>query len=57
MLMVTSANAGIPLVECPKCARTRSLSPSKGILRFPSHDQRKTDVPVTSERWARREMI
>lgn len=57
MLMVVSANAGIRLVECPKCARTCSLSPSKGVLRFPSHNQGKTDVPVTSERWAMREMI
>jgi len=57
MLMVASANAGIRLVECPKCARTRSLSPSKGVLGFPSHDHRKTDVSVTSEQWAMREMI
>src|SRR6266550_4009557 len=32
----------IKLVECPDCLRTRSLSPHNGVLRFPSHDKRKT---------------
>ncbi len=45
--------SGIKLVECPNCASTRSLSPRNGVLRFPSHDQRKTTTPVTSQRWAR----
>jgi AAA domain len=44
--------SGIKLVECPDCARTRSLSPRKGVLRFPSHDKRKTRTPNTDRRWA-----
>jgi hypothetical protein len=40
------------LVECPDCGRTRSLSPSKGVLRFPPHDRRKMQTPVTSKRWS-----
>src|SRR5262249_41042374 len=35
------ADSGVALVECPACARMRSLSPHKGVLRFPSHDRRK----------------
>ena len=45
-------DSGVTLVECPDCARTRSLSPSKGVLRFPSHDKRKTRTPNTDQRWA-----
>ena len=45
-------DSGVTLVACPQCARTRSLSPRKGVLRFPSHDKRKTHAPVTSQRWA-----
>jgi hypothetical protein len=44
--------SGIKLVDCPDCARTRSLSPRKGVLRFPSHDKRKTRTPNTDRRWA-----
>jgi hypothetical protein len=50
-------DSGIQLVECPDCARTRSLSPSKGVLRFPSHDKRKTRTPNTDERWAMEQTI
>jgi hypothetical protein len=46
------ADSGIALVECPDCSRTRSLSPVKGVLRFPSHDRRKMQTPVTSKRWS-----
>ena len=46
------ADSDVALVECPDCSRTRSLSPNKGILRFPSHDRRKMQTPVTSKRWA-----
>ena len=42
----------VSLVECPDCGRTRSLTPRKGVLRFPSHDKRKMQTPVTSKRWA-----
>jgi AAA domain len=46
------ADSGVALVECPACARLRSLSPRKGVLRFPSHDRRKLQTPVTGIRWA-----
>ena len=46
------ADSGVALVECPACARLRSLSPRKGVLRFPSHDRRKLQTPVTGGRWA-----
>jgi len=42
----------VALVECPDCARTRTLSPRNGVLRFPSHDKRKTTTPNTEQRWA-----
>jgi hypothetical protein len=45
-------DSGVALVECPDCARMRSLSPHKGVLRFPSHDRRKLQTPVTGVRWA-----
>ncbi len=48
-------DSGIRLFECPDCARTRSLSPRNGVLRFPSHDKRKTHTPNTDQRWAMRE--
>ncbi len=50
-------DSGVTLVACPKCARTRSLAPRKGVLRFPSHDKRKTHASVTSQRWAMGETI
>src|SRR6266571_8851393 len=46
------ADSGVSLVECPDCGRTRSLTPRKGVLRFPSHERRKMQTPVTSKRWA-----
>src|SRR5712692_5974019 len=45
--------SGIALVECPDCARTRTLEPRRGVLRFSPHDKRKTRTPTTSRRWAR----
>jgi hypothetical protein len=48
--------SGIKLVECPDCASTRSLSPRNGVLRFPSHDKRKTRTPNTDQRWVMGEM-
>jgi AAA domain len=41
------------LVECPDCGRTRTLSPHKGVLRFKSHEKRKTTTPNTGRRWAK----
>lgn len=43
-------DSGISLVECPHCSRTRSLSPVKGVLRFPSHTRRKQQTSLTSTR-------
>ena len=45
-------SSGIALVECPDCASTRTLEPHGGVLRFKSHDKRKTQTPITSRRWA-----
>src|SRR5215469_13183937 len=44
--------SGVKLVECPNCLRTRSLEPHNGVLRFPSHEKRKTHTPNTDQRWA-----
>jgi hypothetical protein len=45
-------DSGIQLVECPDCGRTRTLTPLKGVLRFKSHEKRKTTTPNTGKRWA-----
>jgi hypothetical protein len=50
-------DSGIALVECPDCARTRTLSSRHGVLRFPAHSKRKTRTPVTSQRWAMEQTI
>ena len=42
--------SGVKLVECPNCLRTRSLAPHNGVLRFPSHEKRKTHTPNTDQR-------
>jgi hypothetical protein len=47
------ADSSVVLVQCPACARTRSLAPHRGVLRFPSHDQRKMQTPVTGVRWTK----
>ncbi len=39
------------LVECPGCGRTRTLTPSKGVLRFKPHEKRKMNTPNTEKRW------
>jgi len=44
------------LVECPGCGRTRTLEPHGGVLRFKSHDKRKTTTPNTGQRWAMEKM-
>ena len=48
-------DSGISLVECPQCARMRSLEPRNGVLRFPSHDKRKIRTPNTDQRWVQGE--
>src|SRR6266567_3091931 len=45
--------SGVALVECPDCGRTWTLSPRGGVLRFKSHDKRKTTTLNTGQRWAR----
>jgi hypothetical protein len=49
--------SGIKLVECPNCLRTRTLELRHGVLRFPSHEKRKTHTPNTDPRWAIHETI
>ena len=49
--------SGVARVECPGCGRVWTLSPSGGVLRFKSHDKRKTNTPNTGKRWAMRETI
>jgi hypothetical protein len=44
--------SSISLVECPHCGRMRSLSPSKGVLRFKPHTRRKQQTPLTEKRWS-----
>ncbi len=46
------ADSGINLVECSHCGRMRSLSPSKGVLRFKAHTRRKQQTPLTEKRWS-----
>ena len=48
-------DSGISRVECPQCAAMRSLELRNELLRFPSHDKRKTRTPQTDRRWAKRE--
>jgi hypothetical protein len=48
-------DSGISRVECPDCAAMRSLELRNDMLRFPSHDQRKTRPTQTEQRWAKRE--
>jgi DNA-directed RNA polymerase subunit M/transcription elongation factor TFIIS len=44
--------SGVTSVECPLCGRTRSLSPGKGVLRFPPHEPRKSQTKVSGLHWA-----
>ena len=50
-------DSGIALVECPDCARTRTLDLRNGVLQFPSHDKRKSRAPNTEQRWAMEKTI
>jgi len=47
--------SGVTLVECPDCACTRTLEPHGGVLRFKTHNKRKTTTPNTERRWAAKE--
>lgn len=50
-------DSGVPLVECPDCTSTSSLSPHNGIIRFKSHNKRKTRNLTTEPRWVERETV
>ncbi len=50
-------DSGTRLVEYPDCAAMRSLDLQKGMLRFKSHDKRKTTTPNTEERWVRVDLV
>jgi len=50
-------DSGVSLVECPDCTSTSALSPHKGILRFKSHNRRKTRNLTAEPRWAERETV
>lgn len=45
-------DSDVSSVECPDCGRTRSLSPVKGVLRFPPHEPRKIQAEVKGKRWS-----
>jgi hypothetical protein len=49
--------SGVSLVECPDCGRTWTLSPRGGVVRFKSHDKRKTTASNAGRRWAMCETI
>jgi hypothetical protein len=49
--------SGVALVECLDCACTRTLEPRGGVLRFKSHDKRKTTTPNTGQWWARTDFV
>lgn len=44
--------SGIERVECPDCQALRQVTPRNGVLRYPTHDKRKTRVSQTEPRWA-----
>ncbi len=44
--------SSVTVVECPRCGRTRSLTPVKGVLRFPPHEPRKVQTDVRGKRWS-----
>ncbi len=45
-------DSGVEAVECPEGVAMRSLELRKGVLRFPSHDKRKTRTTPPDQRWA-----
>jgi hypothetical protein len=45
-------DSGVTSMECPDCGRTRSLTPVKGVLRFPPHEPRKMQIEVKGKRWS-----
>ena len=51
----TMRDTGILKVECPECLCMRSPTPQGEVMRFPSHDPRKTRTPNREARWVKRE--
>lgn len=49
-------DSGIVQVECPECQALRQVTSSRGVLRYPSHDKRKTRNAQTEQRWVQGEM-
>lgn len=47
--------SGIERIECPDCHALRQITPRNGILRYPTHDKRKTRAPQTEPRWVQGE--
>ncbi len=43
--------SGVARGECPECAALRQLQLRNGILRYPSHEKRKTQTLQTERRW------
>lgn len=48
---------GIERVECPHCHALRQITPRNGILRYPTHDKRKTQTSQTEQRWVQDETV
>lgn len=47
--------SGVARGECPECAALRQLQLRNGILRYPSHERRKTQTLQTERRWVQSE--
>ena len=48
-------DSGIERVECPECHALRQMTLRHDILRYPSHEKRKTRVAHTGPRWVQGE--
>jgi energy-coupling factor transporter ATP-binding protein EcfA2 len=47
--------SGVERAECSDCHALRQITPRNGVLRFPSHDKRKTRTVQAEPRWAQGE--
>ena len=48
-------DSGVTRGECPECQALRQITPRNGVLRFPSHDKRKTRTAQVEQRWVQSE--
>lgn len=48
-------DSGVERVECPNCHALGQITQRNGVLRYPTHDRRKTQTPQTEPRWAQGE--